>query len=155
MGVVLIASSILGWTLLALALIDWRTYLLPDPLVGFLLATGFVAALFIVPEHVLDHLIGAAAGFVVFAGLGHMYRRMRGRDGLGLGDAKLLAGLGAWVSWDGLASTVLFAAGLSLLTLFARMLVGARFTLTDRLPFGTFLAAAGWLVWLYGPLEFR
>lgn len=95
-------------------------------------------------------------GFAVFAFIAKLYRRIRGRDGLGLGDAKLLGALGAWVGWQGLPTVVLYAAGAGLLWALARSLVRpGRFKPLDpkqRLPFGPFLCLAGWLVWLYGPL---
>ena len=151
-GGVLIASCILGWTLLALSLTDWRDHVLPDMLTLFLLLTGLGAAYLIDPAQFLDHIIGAGVGFLAFAVLAWVYRVLRGREGLGFGDAKLLGGIGAWVAWQGLASVILFAAALGLLVVLARGLMGTRLSATDRVPFGTFLAGAGWLVWLYGPL---
>jgi leader peptidase (prepilin peptidase) / N-methyltransferase len=151
-GAALVASCVFGWTLLALAVVDWRHYLLPDPLVLLLLTTGFGAAWFVDPESLADHASGAAVGFASIAALAFCYRRLRGRDGLGFGDAKLVSALGAWLSWEGLPSVVLLAAMLGLLLASARTLAGANLSWSDRLPFGSFLAAAGWLTWLYGPL---
>ncbi len=104
------ASCALGWLLLALAAADWRTYLLPDPLVLALALAGFAASAVLMPAALVDHVIGAGAGFLVFAAVAALYRRWRGREGLGLGDAKLLGALGAWVSWEGLPSVVLIGA---------------------------------------------
>jgi leader peptidase (prepilin peptidase) / N-methyltransferase len=105
-----------------------------------------------VPEHLTDHLIGAAAGFAFLVVIAWAYRRLRRRDGLGFGDAKLLAGIGAWVSWEGLPSVVLVAAVLALFMALMKLARGARLTSTDRIAFGTYLAAGAWLVWLYGPI---
>ncbi len=149
---VLVASCILGWILLALTVTDWRDYLLPDLLTLFLLLAGFGIIYLINPEQFLDHIIGAGVGFAGFAILAWAYRVLRGREGLGLGDAKLLGGIGAWVAWQGLASVILIAAALGLLVALARSLMGARLNITDRVPFGAFLAGGAWLVWLYGPL---
>jgi leader peptidase (prepilin peptidase) / N-methyltransferase len=151
-GWLLAASAVLGWVLIVLALIDWRTYRLPDALTVFLGATGFAAAYFFDRMNFLDHLIGAAAGFAAFALLAFLYRAIRKRDGLGLGDAKLLAGLGAWLAWEGIPTTIFLAAVLALTFMLVRSLAGRGFTLAERLPFGPFLAFAGWIVWLYGPL---
>jgi leader peptidase (prepilin peptidase)/N-methyltransferase len=118
----------------------------------FLLLAGLAAAYFITPAQFLDHVIGAGAGFSAFAILAWAYRFIRGREGLGFGDAKLLGGLGAWVAWQGLATVVLFAAVLALAGVLVRGLQGARLNLNDRVPFGAYISAAGWLVWLYGPL---
>ena len=150
-GTTLVASCVLGWTLLTLALIDWRAYILPDPIVMVLLVAGlFVAWLLLDSSQTMDHLIGATAGFAVFVAIGSIYRAARNRDGLGLGDAKLLAALGAWLGWQGLPGVVLFAAILALTVVIGKSILGARLTLFDRLPFGPFLAVSGWLVWLYG-----
>jgi leader peptidase (prepilin peptidase)/N-methyltransferase len=152
-GWVLVASSVFGWLLLALAAIDWRRFLLPDVLTAPLAVFGLAAAWLFDRDGFLDHVIGTAAGFLVFAGIIFLYRRARGRDGLGLGDAKLLGALGAWVAWQGLPSVVLFGAVAGLLGVLALSLSGRRLEATTRIPFGTFLALGGWLVWLYGPLS--
>jgi len=153
-GWVLAASCVLGWTLLALALTDWQVYILPDPLVLFLLLSGLAASCLIDLGTVHDHIVGAASGFVAFVGLAWLYRRVRRREGMGFGDAKLLASLGAWVGWEGLPGTIFIAAGAGLLCVAARSVLIAKPSLSDRLPFGSFLAVGGWLTWLYGPLSF-
>jgi len=149
---VLWASCFFGWSLLTLAVIDWRHHLLPDELTLMLVPSGVGVAYFIEPTDAIDHVIGAVAGFVGFAVVAWIYRRIRGRDGLGGGDLKLLAGLGAWVGWIGLPTVILLSSCMALATVVVRMLLGERVAATDRLAFGTYLAAAGWLVWLYGPL---
>jgi leader peptidase (prepilin peptidase)/N-methyltransferase len=151
-GWVLAASCLLGWILLVLAVIDWRVLLLPDVLTLPLLVIGFAATFLIAPQSWPDHAIGAVAGFVVLALAAWVYRRLRGREGLGLGDAKLLAALGGWVAWQGLPTVLFLGAILGLAFALARAAMHGGLRLSDRLPFGVFLAAAGWLVWLYGPL---
>jgi leader peptidase (prepilin peptidase)/N-methyltransferase len=99
-------------------------------------------------------VIGAAAGFASLALIAWLYRRLRKREGLGLGDAKFSAAIGAWVGWQGLPTMLLWGSMLGLLFATALTLRGTRLRLSDRLPFGVFLAAGGWLVWLYGPLAF-
>jgi leader peptidase (prepilin peptidase)/N-methyltransferase len=146
------ASCVLGWSLIALAVIDARHLLLPDALTLPLVPAGLAVAWWVDPAKLPDHALGAAAGFLALAAVGLAYRRLRGREGLGLGDAKLFAAAGAWLSWEGLPSVLLLAAAGAL----AWHLVAARLTgrrLTGReLPFGPYLAAALWLVWLYGPV---
>jgi leader peptidase (prepilin peptidase)/N-methyltransferase len=151
-GWIVLASCALGWTLLTLAAIDWRTGYLPDVLTLPLAAAGLGVAYAIEPAAVPGHVIGAVAGFIAFAALSEIYRRLRGRDGLGLGDAKLLAASGAWLSWAGLPTTVLYAAVIGLALVLLRRTRGQAMSATDRLAFGPALAAATWLVWLYGPL---
>jgi leader peptidase (prepilin peptidase)/N-methyltransferase len=151
-GWVIVASCVFGWMLLLLAVIDWHVQLLPDVITLPLLLAGLAVAAFLTRDHLVDHLIGALAGFALFALVAFAYRALRGRDGLGLGDAKLLAGIGAWVSWTGLPTVVLWGSILGLAFALARAAMGRELSLSDRLPFGTFLAAGGWLVWIYGPL---
>ena len=147
------AGAALGWTLLALALIDLRHFLLPDVLTLPLIPAGLALAWWVDPAKLPAHAIGAAAGFGAFAALAWGYRRLRGREGLGLGDAKLFAAAGAWVSWTGLGSVLLWAA---LPALAVTLVLGLRRGgLSGRtpLPFGAYLAAGLWLTWLYGPLQ--
>jgi len=153
-GWVLWASCALGWTLLVLAAIDFRTYRLPDGLTLPLAAAGLGVAAYLDRSVPLDHLIGAAASALTFAVIAVLYRRLRGREGLGLGDAKLMGAAGAWVSWTGLPGVVLWACASAFALLLARSLRGEAITLTTRFPFGPHLCAGIWLVWLYGPIEF-
>ncbi len=143
----------LGWVLLALAIIDSRHYLLPDGLTLPLIPAGLAVAWLHGPPMLRDAVIGTIAGFVVFAAVAALYRWLRGRDGLGLGDAKLLGAAGAWASWIGLPSIVLMAS----LTALAAGIVGAargggRLDPATPVPFGAYLGLATWLVVLYGPL---
>lgn len=138
---------------MALAIIDWRTYRLPDWLNGFLLVTGLAAAAWFASDRWLLHLFAAGLGFALFALVSMLYLRLRDQDGLGLGDAKLLGALGAWVALDGLPTVVFLAAIVAIVFALVASAFGLR-KLSDRLPFGPFLAMAGWIVWLYGPLGF-
>jgi leader peptidase (prepilin peptidase)/N-methyltransferase len=151
-GAVLAASCVFGWMLLLLAIIDWRVQLLPDAITLPLMLAGLTVAAIVFREHLADHLIGGVAGFAIFALAAFAYRKLRGREGLGLGDAKLLGAIGAWVSWTGIPTVILWGSILGLAYALARALSGRGLRLSDCLPFGTFLAAGGWLVWLYGPL---
>jgi leader peptidase (prepilin peptidase)/N-methyltransferase len=153
-GPILFASCIYGWTLLLLAAIDWRVQLLPDAVTLPLMVAGLIAASVLPLGLWRDHAIGAAAGFAGLAALAWLYRRVRKREGLGLGDAKLTAAIGAWIAWQGLPTMLLWGSMLGLLFAIAPTFAGHRVSLSDRLPFGVFLAAGAWLVWLYGPLAF-
>ena len=152
-GWLLWASCLLGWALLALSVIDWRHQALPDRLTLPLLAVGLAVAYGARPDGLADHLAGAAVGFAAFALIGWLYRRSRGREGLGLGDAKLLAAAGAWLSWTGLPGVVMVAAATALTGLaLRRALAGLALRPDTRLAFGPYLALGTWLVWLYGPI---
>ena len=147
-----VASCALGWTLLAAAEIDRRHYWLPDILVLPLIPAGLVVIWLAAPENLPAAVLGAAAGYGVMAVIAWGYRRFRGREGLGLGDAKLFAAAGAWTTWTALPSVLLIAA---LGGLLAAVLFAARGgTLRQDMPiaFGPFLAAGFWLVWSFGPI---
>lgn len=146
------AGCALGWALLGAAVIDWRHMVLPDLLVLPLIPAGIILHALLVFESWPGHVFGAVIGFASFAAIASAYRKIRGREGLGLGDAKLLAAAGAWVSWTGLPSVVLLAASFGLAGALLWRLSGQRLEAASELPFGPALALAIWLVWLYGPL---
>ena len=153
-GAILLASCIYGWCLLLLAAIDWRVQLLPDVLTLPLMVAGLIAAVVLPLDIWRDHAVGAVAGFAALAAVAWLYRRIRKREGLGLGDAKLSAAIGAWIAWQGLPTMILWGSMLGLLFAVMSAISGRRVHLSDRLPFGVFLAAGGWLTWLYGPISF-
>ena len=80
-----------------------------------------------------------------------MYRALRGREGLGQGDAKLLAASGAWVGASAVPQVILGAAASALLVAACLRLAGMRLAAHSALPFGPFLALATWLIWVFGP----
>jgi leader peptidase (prepilin peptidase) / N-methyltransferase len=140
-----------GWWLLLLALVDAEHGRLPDALTLPLLLAGIAAAAF-PPVPGLVGLgasgLGAALGFLSFAAVGRLYLAWRGRVGLGGGDAKLLAALGAWLGLEGVAPGIL---GAALLGLGFALLSGSR-RADDALAFGPWLAIAGgglfwWQLW--------
>ncbi len=151
-GWLLWASLGLGWTLLTLAAIDWRAFVLPDTMTLPLIPSGLAVAWAIDPGLLGGHALGALAGFASLALIAGVYRRLRRREGLGLGDAKLLAAAGAWLGWQGLPSVVLIAAVSALVLALATALGGGKLAWTSRIAFGPHLALAFWLVWLCGPL---
>ena len=138
----------LGWALLALAWIDFETTTLPDAITLPLLVAGLGATAWLEPWMLADHAAAAALGYALLRGVGMIYRAVRGRDGIGDGDAKLLAALGAWVG-IGLLPAVMVGAALAGLAGAGLMwLRGADITARTAVPFGPYLALAGWTVWL-------
>ena len=139
----------LGWTLLALAWIDWEALFLPDVLTLPLVLAGLAATFWLQPHSLTNHAAAAALGYLLFRGVAWAYRWFRGRDGLGEGDAKLMAAAGAWVGVTALSSVLLAGAGLTLAGgLVDALQRGVRLRGATRLPFGPGLCAALWLVWL-------
>lgn len=146
------ANCALGWSLLALAWIDWDHLRLPDVLTLPLVALGLLATWALDPEAATDHAAAAALAYLAFRGVALGYRLVRGREGLGQGDAKLLAASGAWVGLAGLPSVVLGAALIALAATLVQRL-RHRTTAETPIPFGPYLALATWLVRLYGGAE--
>ncbi len=147
----ILLSCLLGWWLLSLAILDIRHFILPDVLTLPLVPAGVVAAWLMSPASLPDAVLGAAAGFMSFWCVREGYYHLRGREGLGFGDVKLMAGLGAWLGWQSLASVVLIAA-VAGLAIMLPVALRRNQSAGLRLPFGAYLALGAWLVWLYGPV---
>jgi len=149
---VAVAGALLGWLLLLIAVVDAEHFWLPDILTLPLIGTGLIAAGLLSRGLPIGQILGAVMGFGLLWLLAWLYRRVRGRDGLGGGDPILFAGAGAWVGWTGLPSVLLWACATGLCVVLWRLLRRRPVRGEDRLPFGTFLALGVWLTWLYGPL---
>lgn len=138
------------WMLLAASVIDLRTTLLPDDLTLPLLWLGLCAAAFGVGTATpLDAILGAAGGYLLLWSVYHVFRLLTGKEGMGHGDFKLLAAIGAWTGWQGLALVVLFSSAVGALVGIALIVAMGR----DRsipIPFGPYLAAGGWIALLWG-----
>jgi leader peptidase (prepilin peptidase) / N-methyltransferase len=145
-------SSVLALTLATLSAIDLHAYRLPDALTLPLTALGLAATPLVMEASLWWQAASALLGFAVLAGVAFAYAKLRGRPGLGLGDAKLLAAAGAWLGMQALPSVLLLACGSALLGLLIRGWRAGSLSATSRVPFGPFLAFGTWLVWLYGPL---
>ena len=151
-----LAALVLTWFLVALACIDIDHQLLPDSLTLPLMWLGLVLSLFApgpgaaaVPVDPRDSLIGAAAGYASLWSVYHLFRALTRREGMGYGDFKLLAALGAWLGWRMLLPTVLIAAAVGAVFGIALMVVRRR-SRSVPIAFGPFLAAAGWLMLMFG-----
>lgn len=149
---IVVPSLVLGWTLATLTLVDLASYRLPDPLTLPLAVLGLLVSACLPGSPVLDHVIGAFVGWGLLAALGWIYRRLRDREGIGLGDAKLLGAAGAWLGWAPLPSVLLIACAAAFLWVAIRAIGRGRSVLDQRLAFGGPLCAAIWVVWLHGPL---
>lgn len=150
-GATLQAAFIAGacLALLAMAVIDFRTQLLPDALTLPLLWAGLLYQLVIQPIPLTDAVIGAMAGYLVLWSFYWLFKLITGKEGMGYGDFKLLAALGAWLGWQYLPLVLILSAGLGavvgiLIQLAIPRLRGA------PLPFGPWLALAGWIALLIG-----
>ena len=145
-----LAACAFLWTLLALAFIDADTQLLPDDLTLPLLWGGLLANLFGLFVPLASAVVGAIAGYLVLWVVYWLFKLIRGKEGMGYGDFKLLAALGAWLGWSMLpqivlVSSVLGAAG-GILTI---VLKGRDKTVP--MPYGPWLAGAGGIALFFGP----
>jgi len=147
-------SLCLAWGLFVLAIVDWMDFRLPDLLTLPLVACGLVAAAILPAEHVWDHAAAAAIAYTALWIIAWSYRRLRGQEGLGMGDAKLAAAAGAWLGLGPLPSVLLLASVAGILWIAIATIFRGRAELSKRIPFGLPLTAAVWIVWLYGPLTF-
>ncbi|MCT4703515.1 A24 family peptidase [Enterobacteriaceae bacterium H20N1] len=131
--------------LLRLSWIDFRERLLPDNLTYPLLWTGLLFHVFISPDSLASAVTGAVAGYLTLWSLYWCYFYLRKREGIGYGDIKLLAALGAWHGWQNLQWIVLIAAGcgLAMAGITKVWRVPSESLFTTPLPFGPCLAIAG------------
>jgi leader peptidase (prepilin peptidase)/N-methyltransferase len=152
-----LAALVLTWALIALTVIDYDHQILPDAITLPLLWLGLLLALAWrpglappLPVSPASAIAGAAAGYFVLWAVYWLFKLVTGREGMGYGDFKLLAALGAWMGWQMLPVIILLSAasgaalGLALIVLRGR----------DRshpMPFGPFLALAGWIAIMWGP----
>ncbi len=142
-----VAGAACGWVLLALGAIDLATFWLPDRLTVTLAVVALVGGIARSEPDLSARLIGGVAGFGSLWLVAALYRRVRGRIGLGGGDPKLFGAIGLWLGWRDLPLVLLLASLAGLLAVAAMIATGRRPTATDRLPLGTLLAAAAFLCW--------
>jgi len=145
-GQTALVSAALALVLLSLTWVDLDRFLLPDVLTLPLIAGG-VAYSSLFGAGLWLSLAGALVGYSIVAGLALYWRRRFGREGIGLGDAKLLAGGGAWIGLFGVPLILLFASGSALLVVALVALFGRRLDGKSVLAFGPMLALAIWAVW--------
>jgi leader peptidase (prepilin peptidase)/N-methyltransferase len=141
-------TAILGWWLFLLAALDLEHEWLPDRLTWPLLAAGLAAAWGGYGPSLDSRLIGAAAGFASLFMIARAYRAVRGREGLGGGDPKLFAAIGAWLGWPQLPFVLVGAGLLGIAALLVKRLRGGGVEATDHLPLGTLMALAAWPIWI-------
>jgi leader peptidase (prepilin peptidase)/N-methyltransferase len=144
-----LAGILMTWILVVLIFIDIDTMLLPDQLTLPLLWMGLLFSIVNPDVSCVDSIIGATAGYLSLWSVYWAFKLLTGKEGMGYGDFKLLAALGAWMGWQHLAIVVLMSSlvgaviGISILSLQGK-------DKGQAIPFGPYLAIAGWLTLLYG-----
>ena len=149
-------AIVLSFVLIAISLIDVDHQIIPDSIVIPLLWIGLAMSLFhplagaeslfIAPQ---DAIVGALAGYLSLWSVYQVFKLITGKEGMGYGDFKLLAALGAWLGWEALPTIILMSAIVGAATGIAMVVFRGR----DRqqpMPYGPYLAAAGWITMLYG-----
>jgi leader peptidase (prepilin peptidase) / N-methyltransferase len=151
-----LAALVLTWFLIALTFIDVDHQLLPDNLTLPLLWIGLLLSLWApqggsspIPMDPRSSIIGAIAGYLSLWSVYHLFRLLTGKEGMGYGDFKLFAALGAWLGWKMLLPIILMAAGVGAVVGIAILALRGQKGSTP-IAFGPFLAAAGWLMLMFG-----
>jgi leader peptidase (prepilin peptidase)/N-methyltransferase len=148
-GLAGLAALLFAWMLIAMTLIDADTQLLPDDLTLPLLWCGLLVNLNGTFVPLDEAVIGAAAGYLSLWSVYWLFKLATGKEGMGYGDFKLLAALGAWLGWKMLPVIILLSSVVGAVVGIA-LIVFARHGRDKPIPFGPYLAAAGMLTLLYG-----
>jgi leader peptidase (prepilin peptidase) / N-methyltransferase len=144
-----LAALAFTWTLIPLFLIDFDTQYLPDSITLPLLWAGLVLSLFNVFTDSQTSIIGAAAGYLSLWSIFQLFKLATGKEGMGFGDFKLLAAIGAWLGWQVLPVVILFSSVVGAVIGITLILFKGR-DHQQPMPYGPFLAAAGWITLLWG-----
>ena len=148
-GVQTIMALVFTWALIPLFLIDFDHQLLPDSITLPLLWAGLFLSLFNVFIDSHSSIIGATAGYLSLWSIYHLFKLVTGKEGMGYGDFKLLAAIGAWVGWQALPVVILFSSVVGASIGILLIVIKGR-DHSQPMPFGPFLAAAGWMTLLWG-----
>lgn len=142
-------ALLLSWALIALTMIDFDHKLLPDQITLPILWLGLIANSFNMFCTLPDAVWGAVAGYLTLWSVYWLFKLLTGKEGMGFGDFKLLAALGAWFGWQALPMIILLSSlvGAVLGTLF---LIFSRQGRNTAIPFGPYLAGAGWISLIWG-----
>lgn len=146
-----LAAMIFTWFLLCMTFIDFDTQLLPDSLTLGLVWIGLFVSLFSLFVFPHTAIIGAIVGYIVFWLFASIFKTITGKDGLGQGDFKLLAALGCWLGWQMLPVVVIISAVLGVIFAIIKMTISGESPRNNPIPYGPFLAVAGWICLIWGP----
>ena len=145
----LVFALLFTWALISLALIDFHTTLLPDSITLPLLWVGLLISLVPVFVAAPDAIVGAAAGYMILWIVFQTFKLITGKEGMGFGDFKLLAALGAWLGWAKLPLIILLSS-LTGAIIGIMMMVVFKHQRSQPIPFGPYLAIAGWIALMWG-----
>ena len=146
----LLGALVLSWALVALTVTDLKTMFLPDDLTLPLLWLGLIASLGGVFVNPISAIVGAAAGYGVLWSVFHLFKLVTGKEGMGHGDFKLMGALGAWLGWQALPQIIILSALVGAVVGLVLM-AARRAEWSTRIPFGPYIAGAGWIALIWGP----
>lgn len=151
------AAVLMTWALIAISVIDIDHQIIPDSISLPLVWAGLCLSLFhdSVAAEILfvapaAAIAGGLAGYLSLWSIYHLFRLLTGKEGMGYGDFKLLAALGAWLGWQMLPLIILLSAAVGAVVGMS-LIAFRRHDRSVPIPFGPYLAAAGWIAMLYGP----
>lgn len=142
-------ALLLTWALIALSFIDIDHYLLPDSITLPFLWLGLLLSLFDLYTDANTAIIGAIGGYMILWTVYHLFKLATGKEGMGYGDFKLLALFGAWLGWHYLPMIILLSSLVGAV-IGITMVIVVRHDHRKPIPFGPYLAAAGWIALLWG-----
>ena len=150
-----VIGIVVTWMLIAMSMIDFDHQLLPDSLTLPMMWIGLLASLVPVFTDVRSAVFGAALGYMILWSIYQLFKLITGKEGMGFGDFKLLAGFGALLGWQLVPMIILLSSAVGAVIGISLIVIKGR----DKnipIPFGPYLAAAGWLAMLWGaPLAER
>ena len=144
-----VAGIGITWCLITLTMIDFDTQLLPDSITLPLMWAGLIASTLPVFATTNDALFGAAFGYLSLWSIYWLFKLVTGKEGMGYGDFKLLAALGAWLGWQALPVIILLSSVVGAVVGIA-LIIATRRGKDIPIPFGPYLATAGWAAMLWG-----
>jgi len=145
----MLAAAVFTWVLITLSFIDIDEKLLPDDITLPALWAGLAINLFGTMTDLRSAVIGAIAGYLVLWSVYQLFKLTTGKEGMGFGDFKLLAMIGAWLGWQVLPLVIILSAVAG--TLFGViMILSGRQQQGQQMPFGPYLAAGGWVALIWG-----
>ena len=145
----LVGALLLTWALVALTVTDLHTMYLPDNITLPLLWLGLLLSLETVFADPKSAIVGAALGYLLLWSIFWAFKLATGKEGMGYGDFKLLAALGAWMGWQTLPQIVLLSAVVGAAVGISLMLV-RKAEWSSKIPFGPYIAGAGWIALIWG-----
>src|SRR3990167_6605069 len=143
-----LSAMFFTWAVICLTFVDLDYHLLPDQLTLSLLWVGLLSSLYTLFINSHDAILGAIAGYLIFAITQWVFERITGKTGMGQGDFKFLAAMGAYLGWQMLPLIILLASVSGIIFTFTHMVIKRQYK-SVPLPFGPYLAVAGWIALLW------